>query len=223
MKSGSIAARALAGLLSLALLHTACGRDSKETPAPSAATNAEALQKLRIRDADNRVAVVFRWAPQQVQVLFDSTDGQGRRFLLTRVGKSRQRRYSERGVGPVALVRSNPDIHVFTLRTRDGDLLWRVRLGKNVILVEDNPTKPSFELRRVQGNLIRVLNGDGEELGRVELSFRHSRVLVRDAQGNVAYRGPTTQGAMLYGVLLAPDLDPANRYILMAELLHRQR
>lgn len=223
MKFGSmIQASAPAALLVLPLLVLACGR---ERPAPTPSTSTppveEKLRKMHVLTAEGKVAVTFRWDEEEVQVFFD--DEGKRRFLRSRLGKGRQRRWSERGVGPVALVRTNAKGDAFSVLTEDGsELWWRVRLGERVALFRDHPAQPGFDLRLRRDNGVRVTSEGGGKLGHVQVQAKTNVVRVFDAEGKVVYK--TARNApvsMLYGALLAPELDPMQRYVLMAEILVR--
>lgn len=224
-------------LLALAaLFFTACGQDTPKAPgekaptSPSAKTpnaqaggtseTGEALEKLHIRKPNDDVVVTFRWNSEEMQILFN--EGDNKRFLRSRLTQTRQRRYNERGVGPVALVRSSPKGPGFNIRSADGELWWRMRLGKKIAQIEDQ-TESVFQLRHPKSEIVQAVRTKGTiELGRAVT--RKSRVRILDANGNLVYKvGRGAPDSMLYGLMVTPDLDTMARYILMAELLVRER
>lgn len=214
---------AAAALLALAFLLPACSRE-RPAPAPASETPQpeEALRKLHVLTAEGELVVALKWDADEVQIFFG--EGETRRVLRSRLGPGRQRRWNERGVGPVALVRSNEKGDAFTIRSADGKTVFlRVRLGKQVALVRDLPGSPGFDIRQQRrGNRIQVKSEDGTDLGRVEIHAKTGNVRVFDSAGTEAFQ--TTRNApvsMLYGALLAPEIEPTVRYILMAELLVR--
>ena len=217
-------ASALAALLALPLLALACGRERPAPPPPSTETPpaVESLRHMHVLTADGKVAVTFKWDDEEVQVFFNE-DGQ-RRFLRSRLGKGRQRRWSERGVGPVALVRTNAKGDAFSLLSEDGSTLWwRVRLRERIALFRNHPSHPGFDLRLRRDKGVRVTSEKGDELGHVQVQARNGQVRVLDAQGEVVFKtARKAPVSMLYGALLAPELDRMARYILMGEILVRQ-
>lgn len=223
MKPGSkIQAPALAALLALPLLAAACGRERPAPPPPTSAEPVvETLRKLHVLDAEGKVVVTFRWDEDEVQLFFNE-DGK-RRYLRSRLGKGRQRRWNERGVGPVALVRTNPKATAFTLRSVDGsELLWRIKYGERVALFRDHAEKSGFDIRQRRDKGYNVTTEEGSELGGVKVVAKSKRVQITDPEGELVYKAvKNTPVSKIYGVLLAPDLDPMVRYILMAEMLVR--
>lgn len=223
MKSASMIRTAAAATLALALLLAACGRERSEPSTSTPPAPAEdGLRKLHVLTAEGQAIVTFRWDADEVQILINDEEGK-RRFLRSKLGDGRQRRWNERGVGPVALVRTNEKGNAFSILSVDGkELWWRVRLGERVALVRDHPDKPGFDLRQERDRGVQVTSESGSELGRVEIVPRSRHVRVFDPAGNLVYK--TARNApvsMLYGVLLAPDLEPMAQYLLMAELLVR--
>ena len=239
MKRGQLADLAPAGFLTLTLtlplLGAACGRQEKAPPSPSPpppapaagapaagapAAGAPAAEKIHVLTPDDQAAVSFLLSATEVRIVF--FDGEEKRVLRSDRSQRRNRRYYERGRGPVVLVRSNPKYEAFTVRTLDGELRWRVWLGKK-ISIGDPPEKDAFELRQPQGNVVRAVTREGTDLGKVSFKFQRSQVKVRDPEGNLVYHGKIRHGSAMYGVLLVPGLDPVERYVLMAELFLRQR
>jgi hypothetical protein len=122
----------------------------------------------------------------------------------------------------VALARPNPEARTLTVRRPGGELRWRVRFGKHRILVADHPELPAFELRQPNDETVRVRYEGGAELGRVVFGRGDPIIQVRGPGGEVLFRARGERRSELYGVLLVPDLDPVERYVLMAELLLRE-
>lgn len=213
LRSLDVALAALAVVAALA----ACG--GKEAPPPAAAGEDAVLEKIQIRrPEDSRIVATFRLTAEHVTIRFDD-DGRDRVLRSRRDGDVKQRRYNERGAGAVALARPNPEAHTLTVRQPKGELRWRVRLGKNRILVEDHPELPAFELRQPNDSTVRVRYEEGAELGRVVFGRGNGVTLVRGPEGDVRYQIRSQRRSAIYGVLLVPDLDPVERYVLMAELL----
>ncbi len=209
----------LLGLLALGLA-TGCGRDTAPPPPPPPPAQAEKpAEEVLIQTGDGQPAAVLRLRSEDVRITI--TEGDGQRVLVSRLNDRKQRVYNQRGSGKVALVRKNDKDKTFTVRKPDGELLWRVRL-RNRITADDHPDKPGFELRGPHKGTVRALYRDGTKLGTADFESGGTAVEIRDAQGNVLYRGMGERSSALYGVLLVPDLDPVERYVIMAELLVRR-
>ena len=208
----------LLGLLALGLA-AGCGKDTAPPPPPPPAQAEKPAEEVLIQTPDGEPAAVLRLGSENVRVTI--TEGGAQRVLRSRLSERRQRTYNEQGSGTVALVRKNDKDKTFTVRKPDGELLWRVRLRQK-ITVGDHPEKPAFELRGPHKRAVRTLYKGGDELGTANFESGGTAVEIRDTQGNVVYRGMGEQTSALYGVLLVPDIDPVERYVIMAELLVRQ-
>jgi len=222
MKLRSLAV-ARVGVIAFATLAAACGREQTPPPppaAPPAAAAADAvLEMIQVRRPDDgQIVATLRLTADDVTLRFD--DGGRERVLHSRRDDDgKHRRYREHGGGTVALARPNPEAGTLTVRRQGGELRWRVRFGKHRILAEDHPELPAFELRQPNDDTVRVRQVEGAELGRVAFGRDDPLIQVRGPDGEVLYRIRGERHSALYGVLLVPDLDPVERYVLMAELL----
>jgi len=108
----------------------------------------------------------------------------------------------------------------FKLRTPDGKLLWKVKLGAEKIKIsDDDELARPFVLSLKHANKVKVLDRDGHPLGEVVYQAAGGRVSVRDASDReVASSGAGVHSA-LFGLLLIDAIPARDRQILMAELL----
>lgn len=211
---------ALVGLIVLATFG-ACGRE--ETPKPPPGDAAEQAKVIVHTPGGEQVATI-RLTTEHVTVRFVD-QGKERSIHRRLEGEAtkakKQYRYHERGGGPVALVRFHSELPILTVRTPAGELRWRVRFAERRVRVADHPDRPAFELLRSNPKTVRVRYEEGADLGTVAFTRGSPIVQVNDPQGEYLYRIRSERRSALFGVLLVPDLDPVERYVLMAEMLVR--
>jgi hypothetical protein len=110
----------------------------------------------------------------------------------------------------------------FKLRTRDGKLLWKVKITDDKIKISDNEqNENAFELKAREGNRTKVFGPGDQELGNVR--FNGKRIEVENAAGQTLTTIPATKPSAAYGVLLLDRIPQNQRDILIAELLARGR
>jgi hypothetical protein len=108
----------------------------------------------------------------------------------------------------------------FKLRTPDGKLLWKVKLGANKIKISDDDEQARpFVLSLKHANKVKVQDRDERPLGEVVYQAADGRVSVRDANDReIASSGAGVRSA-LFGLLLIEAIPARDRQILMAEIL----
>lgn len=225
----------LGGLAGLLFVLSACGGKQEEAAPPAAQEpaaqesaaqepaarepKAEKAERIQVRSADNTLAAVLRFDAKQPSV---SLPTEGKRRLLRRRQTRDGYRWLERGKKEaLALVRSTDN--GFTVRTGADELLWRVRVSDEALLITDKTSGSfPFELRLSEGGNSRV-TADGAALGEVFFKPRRQSVSVTNAAGELAWKIPRgAPPSAAFGCLLLPGDDGEVRYVLLMELLLRR-
>lgn len=127
------------------------------------------------------------------------------------------------GDGPVLYeIKPDTDSSGFKLRGADGKLRWKVKIAPDKIKISDNEGNDRpFELKVKEPNRVKVVAPVDREIGHVR--YVQDQIEVENAAGRVIYgtRSPKFSGA--YGVLVCDAIPMRERYILVAELLSRDR
>ncbi len=216
-----------AALFGLCLLLPACGREQSapifgdSQPAPAAAADAAgAAEKIKIKTPDDEAVVTFKPRGEEVKIEFAEEGGE--RVLRGRLKESGKRKYEDEGGGPVAEVK--PGESGFKVRTPEGELLWKVKISAEKIKISDNEeNRNPFVLRLSGEDRVKVLRDETTDLGRVKFYRDRGKVKVKDLADQTLFESNTERYSAMYGLLLLPEIPPAERYIVMAELLLRQR
>jgi hypothetical protein len=110
----------------------------------------------------------------------------------------------------------------FKLRTPDGALLWKVKLDDDKIKISDNEeNRNPWVLKTRYEDKAKVLSPDEREIGTVR--FQGERTKVKDASDAERYIIATQRRSAAWGVLLMDGIPEAQRAIIAAELIARQR
>ncbi len=166
---------------------------------------------VTIRRADGSEVVVIHRTGENMEIRYGGTvlNGESR--------ESGKRKYRS-GNGPVVF-EIKPNENGFKLRTADGALRWKVKISADKIKISDNEENNNpFELKRKEGDRVKVVAPGERELGAVR------GTAVEDANKKELFRidgGGASSAA--YGVLLLDPIPEMQRYILLAELLSRER
>ncbi|MCI0489061.1 MAG: hypothetical protein L0229_20915 [Blastocatellia bacterium] len=217
--------------LTLLALIASCGQSASESaPAnsskeakkdgdTSSAAGATSSGKIKIKTPDDRTLVEFKSDGENLSIEF-SSDGQVK-SLRGELKESGKRKYALEGGGQVAEVKA--DEKAFKVRTADGRLLWKVKLAEDKIKISDNEEGLNpFVLDIKSDDRIKVLR-DAEEIGKVNFYRDRAKVKVKDARDAELFDSNTDRYSAMYGVLLMDRIPETERYIIMAEILHRGR
>lgn len=176
--------------------------------------------ELRVKIKDPAGVEVANLQVQEERVKVKYALGGAEHVLRGRHVKGK-RKYAAEGRGPVAEVK--PMDYGFKLRAPGGDLLWKVKLAPGKVKISDNPQGDNpFVLQEKEGGRVKLIHG-GLELGKVKYYSDTGKVKVKDLDGTELYVSKSGHPSVAYGVLLLPGATPAQRYILMAEILARGR
>ena len=201
-------------LIALAAL-TACDSDkgSDKTSDDSAHSDAPkaSAQSLKAK-TDGGDEVVKITLGDKVKVEFGDT-------VLVGKDKSGKRKYKS-GDEVVAFVK--PGDGKFKLKTKDGKLLWKVKLKADKVKISDNEEGDNAYAIKKKDDGFNVALGD-RKLGKVKFYPDDDRIKVKDADGNAVFKASAGKASGAWGVLLLKDIPEAQRFIIMAELASRGR
>ena len=186
---------------------------SANTVAPPPSTH----KPVEIRRADGSPFLTITDRDGTVEIAF-TENGQAR--VLSGESRDSGKRKYHIGSGAVLFEIKPGDGDGFKLRTPDGSLRWKVKVAAEKIKISDNNENDQpFELKLKEGGRVKVVAPRDRELGNVRVSG--TKLEIENAGGTKLYTvdGASPEGA--YGVLLLEEIDPVQRYILLAELLSR--
>ena len=164
---------------------------------------------------------MFETSEQVVQISF--TEAGQRQELRGEPRESGKRKYSIGGGAVTYEVKPDSDSDGFKLRTADGKLRWKVKITPEKTKISNNEQNDNpFELKARAGDRVKVFAPVNRELGNVRFDRAASKTEVEDAAGKTLFRVEKTTRTGAYGVLLL-DIPPAERAILLAEILSRGR
>jgi hypothetical protein len=231
-KTYGIAVAPLVALLAASLAAGCRSRAPAASPSPPPAAPAAASPPAR---AGARSVVIvadgqqlWRITEQGDAVTVTGKDDQP--LLSGVVGANGKRTYRRPGGPPVVEVKAKDEPAAgdddggggFKLRTPDGKLLWKVKVGAEKIKISsDEEGAHSFVLSLKHAEKIKVHDGDGRELGVVTFRGPEWGVVVSDASRRTVAGAHTDLRSALFGVLLIDDIGELEKPILMAELLAR--
>lgn len=208
--------------LVLVLLLAACSKHERAAPVarekPTAAAPAAAAAPVAatafsdiVNDAKGAPVVTIRGqAGGEIEIEFKDHRLHGSQR------DSGKRKYTQDG-NPATL-EVKPGDNGFKVRSIDGVLHWKVKIDGDKVKISDNEeNKNPFELKMKEPGRVKVVGPGERDLGNVRGKD------VEDAGGAVQFRAATGGGTPAYGVLLLKDIPPNEQYVIMAELLARQR
>lgn len=155
------------------------------------------------------------------------TPADGSPGLIGDVRHPGKRKYRLQSGEPVAEVKSREEVtpgddRGFKIKSPDGKLLWKVKIGADKIKIAANDEGTNaWEISLKHADKIKVTDPAGREVGSVRYHAGSTRVEIRDAADHEAYSALTDLRSSLFAILLMKDLPPRDGQILMAELLAR--
>lgn len=138
------------------------------------------------------------------------------------VGDTRgQKRYYHRGKGGAAVVEVKSDGDGFKLRTPDGKLAWKIKLGADKIKVSDNEQNANaWEIKTGHADKAKVVDGAGKDVGEVRYA---GKIKVKDGAGAERFVIETGARSSAYAGLLLANVPEPDRLVIVAELLAKGR
>jgi hypothetical protein len=111
------------------------------------------------------------------------------------------------------------DVAGFKLRTPDGKLLWRVKVGADKVKISaDEEGARAWAISLKHADKLKVVDPDGKDAGAVKI-HAGDRVTVEDPAGHLLFAAPPGPRSALFGVLLIDAMPARERWIVMAEIL----
>ena len=173
--------------------------------------------RIKIKDPYGSTAAVVKLGDDKSKIAY--FDAGIERILTGKHSKIGKWKYSLSSLGQIAEVKNKAD--GFKVRTPQGNLLWKVKLAGDKIKISNNEKgNQSFVLSKKYDDYVKVLH-DTVELGKVK--FYPDKIKVKSVGNAELYRCNTHYYSAAYGVLLMDAIPWAERYIIMAELLARER
>ena len=205
----SLSWRPYAAALAFALLCSCLGAGDAVAAERSLLVNAAGKQALEISQHGETLTIVAAAAP----ALIGEAHGDAKR-------KYRQKD----GAAVVAEVKLKPEspgegAAGFKVRTPDGKLLWKVKVGgdKIEISADEEGTRP-WTLSLKHADKIKVSDATERALGAVD--YRGGKpITVQDAGGRTLFDAPAGLRSAAFGVLLIDAIPARERWIVMAEIL----
>ncbi|MEA2490446.1 MAG: hypothetical protein QOH21_2238 [Acidobacteriota bacterium] len=222
----------MVSLSALVLLLASCHREqiaeTKAVPVEPTASTAAPATAARVATAATHKPVEIRRADGTPFLTVTDRDGttqiafteNGQQHVLTGESRDTGKRKYHIDSGAVLFEIKPGDGDGFKLRTPDGALRWKVKITAEKVKISDNNENDRpFELKLREAGRVKVVAPVDRELGNVRVSG--AKIEVENAGGTKLYTidGATSEAA--YGVLLLDEIDPVQRYILLAELLSR--
>lgn len=219
-------------LLATLLLLSACGTKEKSEPAPQAETPSAAApsggttaapaasrewrERIKVKSADD--APVFDIKIADIVKVEIGPEGSGN-VLRGEMRPNGKRKYEMEGGMVLAEVKSDDD--AIKLRTVDGKLLWKIRLGDGSVKISNNEQNENVYRIKLDGDRVKVEDGAETELGKATYQADRGRVKVKDAADTELFQIDATKVSLAHGVLLLTAIPQTERAIIMAELLAR--
>ncbi len=119
----------------------------------------------------------------------------------------------------LAEVKSDDD--AIKLRTQDGRLLWKIKLGDGSVKISNNEENANPFRLKLDGDRVKVEDASETELGKATYDAERKRVKVKDAAGAELFQVDAERPSIAYGVLLLTPIPQTERAIIMAELFSR--
>jgi hypothetical protein len=125
--------------------------------------------------------------------------------------------------GGKAIIRASDRSYGFKLETEDTSAVrWKVRLYPDKIKIADNDNDTAPRRIRTESPERATLAGPNEEpLG--EIVFDGTNTIVKNSAGVERYRKATAKLEPAYGVFLFDRMPNTEKYIVLAELMARNR
>jgi hypothetical protein len=219
-------------LLPSLLLLSACGGKEKSEPAAGAATPAanapsgaapappaasrEWRERVKVKGADD--ATVFDIKMADIIKVEIGAEGSGN-VLRGEMRPNGKRKYEMEGGMVLAEVKSDDD--AIKVRTPDGKLLWKIKLGDGSVKISNNDQNENAYRIKLDGDRVKVEDGAEAELGKATYQADRGRVKVKDAADSELFQIDATRISLAHGVLLLTAIPQTERAIIMAELLAR--
>lgn len=132
-----------------------------------------------------------------------------------------KRKYTYDGGAVLYEVKPGDDDN-FKLRAPDGSLRWKVKVTPEKIKISNNEqNENAFELKPKGADRVKVEAPGDRELGNVR--HKDNRIVVENAGGREIYKTDAPKFSGGYGVLLMDGIPDHERYILIAEIMSRNR
>jgi hypothetical protein len=217
-------------LLSLLLLSACGGSEKNESPAtdrtatsPAAkpadgapAASREWRERVKVESADN--ATLFDIKLADIIKVEIGPEGSGT-VLRGEMRPNGKRKYEMEGGMVLAEVKSDED--AIKVRTQDGKLLWKIKLGDGSVKISNNEQNENAFKLKLDGDRVKVEDGAETELGKATFQADRGRVKVKDASDKELFKIDATKVSLAHGVLLLTAIPQSERAIIMAELLAR--
>jgi hypothetical protein len=165
---------------------------------------------VTLRHADGSEAAVIHRSGQSIEIRAGGATFRGE------PRDSGKRKYSS--ASGSAMFEVKPGDNGFKLRTADGKLRWKVKISPEKVKISDNEENNNpYELKARDGDRVKVVAPGERELGSVRGTS------IEDAARKQLYRVEGGSSSAAYGVLLLDSIPETERYILVAEILARDK
>jgi hypothetical protein len=202
--------------LMLALAMCACGQDSASssaTPGQSAQSHSKLGTTLTVAIPDTRgdSAVTLQISPERTEIRIGDE-------VLIGQGQGEKRFY--RSAAGEALLQIKLGDAAFKVRRPDGSLLWKVKISDDKIKISDNEeSSNAFVLKTKYDDKVKVLDASEQAIGEVKFKDASGKIKVVDATDRPVFELEGAKRSSAYGVALLRSIPPAQRAVIIAELL----
>ena len=186
---------------------------------PASAQSSSGEVKIKVKNPAGATVVQFKPRGQDIKVEYDHN---GQTLVLRgKQSKSGKRKYQLEGAGPFAEVK--PTDSGFKVRTPGAELLWKVKISGYKTKISNNEENRNPFVLKTDDDRVKIFRNESTDIGRVKFYFDRGKIKVKDLQGNELFASNTDRYSAAFGLLMADEIPPAERYILMAELLMLDR
>jgi len=109
----------------------------------------------------------------------------------------------------------------FTVQSPSGQTRWTVAVNGNTTTIAGGDHDETYEIVTTDSNHASVSGPSGKALGTV--SYANGFDTTADAQNDAVDEMPSKKFRAAYGVLLLDGVSPAERYVILAELIDKTR
>jgi hypothetical protein len=214
-------------LFLLLLVVSACSKSAPgnsenreaKTPTSGSANTAASKDKIKIKTPHEQTVVEFSDTGGEPQIEF-SINGQ-KQILQGKSKDSSKRKYENDANQILAEVKTDSDS--FKIRTPDGKLLWKVKFNDDKIKISNNEemTNP-FALKAGEQDRVKVFREE-TEIGKVKFYRDKGKVKIDSPNETTLFESNTNTFLSFYGWMLISEIPAMERYIIMAELLAREK
>ncbi|HEX9983751.1 MAG TPA: hypothetical protein VGF69_10845 [Thermoanaerobaculia bacterium] len=173
------------------------------------------------QDNGSKVAVFRDLGQGKVEIAFAN----GTKVLRGEPRDTGKRKYRA-GDDPVEL-EVKPDDKGFKVRNDDGSLRWKVRFsdtGDKIKISDNEASQNAYELKiRAGDDRVKVVAPGEKELGNVRFYRNETRSKVKNAADADLFKIKGPHYSAGWGVLLMDRIPENDRYVIIAELLSRQK